>query len=85
MQHVMTAVERWEGLCFRNYNGDLLAAAAWPRSFIGSPLQVEAALALERATELCVEMGFQQVVFECDSLTLVNDILIKEENCSWYG
>ncbi|KAF5477474.1 hypothetical protein F2P56_004111 [Juglans regia] len=72
------------GCVFRNSSGELLAAVGWPRSFIGSPLQAEA-VALERTIELCVELGFQQVVFEGDSLNLVQDILSIEENRSWYG
>ncbi|XP_042974550.1 uncharacterized protein LOC122306174 [Carya illinoinensis] len=72
------------GCVVRNCDGEILVAAAWPRSFISNPLQAEA-LALERATDLCAELGFQKVIFKGDSLILVKDILCKEENMSWYG
>lgn len=67
----------------RNWDGDQIASPILPKQFVNS-LVVAEVIALERADDLCLEIGLNNVIFKGDTLSIIKAIKEKEEGCLWY-
>jgi hypothetical protein len=75
------AVEgRWGlGATFRDYEGELIAAATWSVPGAESPTLAEA-YAMYLAMTMAVDCCFQEVEFECDNIEVVS--LVESVDCN---
>ncbi|XP_042950227.1 uncharacterized protein LOC122282332 [Carya illinoinensis] len=72
------------GVVIRDEEGEVLTCLCMPRTNIYSPIVVELQ-ELWRAVNVCTELRFINVEFECDALTIVNAVNNIDENWAWYG
>jgi ribonuclease HI len=72
------------GIIVRDYQGFPLAAQSLVHNSLHSPVVAEALGAL-RAAEFSRDSGFQDVILEGDSLTVVQDIRAMVSNCTAHG
>jgi hypothetical protein len=72
------------GIVGRDYNGQLCLAVTDCRRFITDPSTAEA-LAAWRLAEICVRLGFNEVILEGDSLEVVQALNRDEPVWGQYG
>ncbi|KAF5449973.1 hypothetical protein F2P56_030363 [Juglans regia] len=68
----------------RDSIGNVQAVVTGPKDHISSAAQAES-VALLRAMDLCIELGFNQVCFEGDVKAIVDAVNTKGEDNSWIG
>ncbi|XP_035547305.1 uncharacterized protein LOC118348876 [Juglans regia] len=72
------------GIIIRNSKGEVMAAYSEPQRMKAKAVLVEA-IALRRTIEVCKEMGFNKVVFEGDTLVMINALKENVVCWTWYG
>ncbi|XP_042962747.1 uncharacterized protein LOC122297026 [Carya illinoinensis] len=72
------------GIIMRDSEGSLQACLTAPKEQVFSAAQAERAV-LQRAMEMCIEMGMNQVIFKGDAKAVIDAINLKNEDNSWHG
>ncbi|KAF5446930.1 hypothetical protein F2P56_032524, partial [Juglans regia] len=70
----------------RDNNGDVLDSLCAPRNYVTSPILAECN-ALWKAMEMCIELGFREVIFEGDAKAVLIEAVKSEDDDddSWRG
>ncbi|XP_042972921.1 uncharacterized protein LOC122304717 [Carya illinoinensis] len=72
------------GIVMRDSEGSLKPCLIASKEQVFSAAQAERA-ALQRAMDMCIEMGMNQVIFEGDAKAVIDAINSKNEDNSWHG
>lgn len=63
----------------RNCEGEIMASCCELLNMVSQSVEAEA-LALRKAVELCIDMGFSKVIFEGDVQVVIKAVESAEEN-----
>ncbi|XP_042973038.1 uncharacterized protein LOC122304837 [Carya illinoinensis] len=72
------------GIVMRDSEGSLQACLTASKEQVFSAAQAKRA-ALQRAMDMCIEMGMNQVIFKGDSKAVIDTNTSKNEDNSWHG